>query len=111
MVVTITSIKLKSAFKFFPLSYMAMKIVKQLSGTNYQKKKTWGVWTLHYTLTAWNSEKELRDFAKSGAHLEAMKNSAKIAEEIRTYTYETDQFPNKREAKKLLQSKGKILNF
>lgn len=111
MTVTITSIKLKSAFKFFPLSYMALKIMRQLTGTHYRKKDTWGIWTLHYTITAWNSEKELKEFARSGAHLDAMKHSAKIAEEIKTYTYETDNFPGRKEARQLLREKGRALSF
>jgi hypothetical protein len=111
MTVTITSIKLKSAFKFFPLSYLALRIIRQLSGTNYLNKDTWGVWTLHFTVTAWNSEQELKDFARSGPHLEAMKQSAKIAEEIRTLTQEMDHFPTRKEARKLLAEQGSVIKF
>ena len=33
-----------------------------------------GVWTKHYTMSLWKNEEEMKAFALSGAHLEAMKN-------------------------------------
>ena len=111
MMVTITSIKLKSPWKFFALSYNALKIIRQLENTNYLQKKARGIWTLHYTITSWKSEQDLKAFAKSGAHLEAMKVSADIADEIRTHTYEAESFPSWKEAKALLSQYGKVLRF
>ncbi|MBX2971391.1 MAG: DUF3291 domain-containing protein [Cyclobacteriaceae bacterium] len=111
MMVTITSIQLKSPFKFFALSYRAMNIMFQLKKTNVAQMKKQGFWTKHYTMTAWNSEQELKDFAKSGAHLEAMKLSADIATEIRTLTMPMDQLPDWKTAKQLLEEKGKVLTF
>jgi hypothetical protein len=53
----------------------------------------------------------MKEFARSGAHLEAMKKSALLAEEIRTYTYETDLLPTWQDAKVLLLNKGKVLRY
>src|SRR5688500_4883894 len=111
MKVTITSIELKSPFKFFALSYRAMNILKQLSATNCLKKKSRGFWTKHYTMTLWENEHDLKTFAKSGSHLEAMKNSASIAKEIRTLTLDADKLPDWKEAKSLLKKQGRALNF
>ncbi|MBL7844361.1 MAG: DUF3291 domain-containing protein [Cyclobacteriaceae bacterium] len=111
MMVTITSIKLRSPWKFFALSYNAMKIIRQLESTNFLQKKARGIWTMHYTITSWKSEEDLKTFAKSGAHLQAMKVSADLAEEIRTLTYQTDTFPSWKEAKELLSERGKVLRF
>lgn len=110
MKVTITSIKLKGPFKFFALSFRALKIVKQLKTTNCENFKKTGFWTTHYTMTLWKDEIHLKEFAKSGAHLEAMKNSKLIAEEIRTITIDGDTLPSWREAKNLLK-KGKVINY
>lgn len=110
MKATITSIELKGPLKFFALSANAMKIIKQLKTTNCKAFKKQGFWTKHYTMTLWNSEEELRDFAKSGAHLEAMKLSKTLAKEIWTYTYETDSLPNWKEAKSLLRQ-GKVIRY
>jgi heme-degrading monooxygenase HmoA len=112
MHLTITSIKLRSLWDFFSLANYALKIVRQ---TQKEKgllafKKT-GIGKVHYTLTAWETEDDLKRFARTGAHLEAMKISAKISTEIRTYTYSTDKIPNWKEAKSLLESKGKVLTF
>lgn len=110
MKVTITSIELKSPMKFFGLSTQALKITKQLKSTQYKEFKKTGLWTKHYTMTLWNSEKELKDFAMSGAHLEAMKESKRIAKEIRTITIDSDSLPNWKEAKALLE-KGKVIQY
>lgn len=98
MKATITYIELNGPFKFFALSSMALKILKQLKATQCKDFKKKGVWTKHYTMTLWNNEDELKAFAQSGAHLEAMKASKKIAREIRTITIDAEQLPSWKEA-------------
>jgi hypothetical protein len=110
MKATITSIELKGPLKFFALSANALKIIRQLKTTNCKEFKKRGFWTKHYTMTLWNNESELKEFAKSGAHLNAMKLSKQMAKEIRTITIETDTLPSWDEAKKLLLN-AKVLNF
>lgn len=110
MKATITSIELKGPLKFFALSSRALQIIKQLRATNCKDFKKRGFWTTHYTMTLWNNEDELKQFALSGAHLEAMKASKQIAKEIRTITIHTDRLPNWREAKDLLK-KGKVIKY
>lgn len=110
MKVTITSIELKGPLKFFALSLSALKIVRQLKASNYKDFRKKGIWTKHYTMTLWNNEQEIKDFAQSGAHLEAMKNSKKIAREIRTITIDAESLPDWKEAI-LLLNKGKVLKY
>lgn len=64
----------------------------------------------HYTMTLWESEQDLKLFASSGAHLDAMKSSKEIAREIRTITIDADKLPNWKEAEKLLE-KGTSVKF
>jgi hypothetical protein len=45
-------------------------------------------------MTLWENDKQMKEFARSGAHLKAMKDSAKIAKEIRTVTIDADKFPD-----------------
>lgn len=104
MKVTITSIELKSPFKFFVLSKNAMYILRQLRATNCVQMKKRGFWMKHYTMTLWNNEQELKDFAMSGAHLQAMKASKSIAREIRTLTIDADVLPDWKTAIHLLAS-------
>jgi hypothetical protein len=112
MKVTITSVELKGPLKFFLLSYQALHITRQLKTTNCKAFKKRGIWTLHYTMTLWNSEAELKAFAKSGAHLDAMKRSKEIAKEIRTYTYDATELPAWKEAKQLLKDpKAHVFRF
>ena len=110
MKATITSIELKGPLKFFALSARALKIIRQLKATNCKDFKKRGIWTTHYTMTLWNNESELKEFARSGAHLDAMKKSKEIAKEIRTITIDTDALPSWDEAKKLLEN-AKVFKF
>ena len=73
------------------------------------KNSGFGYW--HYTVSAWESERDLKNFARSGAHREAMKASRKLSTEIRIYTFENEEFPAWNEAKKLIFENGKILSF
>ena len=88
-----------------------MLILKQLKAGPSKGIKTTGIGLTHYTMSLWETEKDMHDFYKSGAHLEAMKKSKKIAREIRTLTLEADDFKDWKTAKTLLKEQGKILRF
>jgi len=89
-----------------------MKIVLQLQKQKgFIKYKNVGFGYMHYTLSAWESEAAMKQFVPTGAHLAAMKNSSKLAAEIRTYTFESEQMPDWKEAKRLLAEKGKVLTY
>ena len=103
MKATITQLKLKSPFHFFFLSSYAWKIIKQLNGSPHLKFKKKGVWLNHYTMTLWKNEEDLKKFAQSGAHLDAMKKSKRIAREIKTLTIETEKLPDWKSAKTMLR--------
>ncbi len=61
-------------------------------------------------MTLWNNDDELKAFARSGAHLDAMKMSKEIAKEIKTLTIDADKLPTWQEAQKLLET-AKSLRF
>ncbi|MES2617741.1 MAG: DUF3291 domain-containing protein [Bacteroidota bacterium] len=112
MYITITSIELKNLFKFFGLAKYALDILKQLKKEQgFTAFRKTGIGKTHYTLTAWESEADLKRFARSGAHLTAMKASADLAASISTYTFQSDTIPNWKAAKVMLQEKGKKMNF
>jgi hypothetical protein len=115
MVVNITSIKLRSLWKFFALSYYALQIIRQTkTQKGFLKVRSTGFGYLHYTLTSWEAEDDLRKFARSGAHLQAMKKSSALATEIRTYSYhvrDSASLPTWNEARTLLNEKGKVIKF
>lgn len=110
MIATITSIELKSPLNYFSLSFRAWKIMEQLKTAGHIDFKKKGVWTKHYTMTLWPSEKEMKEFAKSGAHKKAMHNSRGLAKEIRTITIDAKELPTWSEAKQLL-TEGKVITF
>lgn len=112
MVITITSITLRSVWKFFALTNNARKIQGQATRSpGFVRMKNTGWGKLHYTLSVWESEAALKAFARSGAHLEAMKKSKDLSTELSTYTYESPTEPDWAAAKALLAEKGKVLKF
>lgn len=104
MKLTITSIELKSIFKFFPLSRYALNILIQLKATDYKGFKKQGLGKMHYTMTLWESEAQLRAFASSGAHLEAMKKAATIAKEIKILTVDAEELLDWKTAKSMIKN-------
>ena len=94
------------------MSYLALKIVRQ-TGTQkgFVEMKNTGFGYLHFTLSVWESEADMKDFARSGAHLKAMKSSQKLSTEIRIYTFQSEQVPDWKEAKQLLFEKGRVISF
>lgn len=112
MFITVTSIKLRSVWLFFKLSLNGMHIVKQTrQEKGFIKMKNTGFGYMHYTLSAWESDEDIKRFAHSGAHKEAMKQTKQLATEIQIYTYQGIELPSWKEAKHLLNEKGKTLTF
>lgn len=103
MKATVTYIELKSPLKVFLFVQLVSKILKQLKGTSYKGFRSQGFWTKYYTITLWNDETEMKAFASSGAHLEAMKNSKSFAKEIKTITFDTYVLPSWKDAKAALK--------
>ena len=112
MFITITSLHLRSFWGFFKLSWWGLKISNQAKKEKgFVAMKNTGFGKLHYTLTQWQSHDDLKRFAHSGEHLNAMKESGKLATEIFTYSYESDSLPDWKSAKSLLVKNGKPLTF
>jgi hypothetical protein len=112
MYITLTSIRLKSVWKFFPLSYNGMQIVKQCQKEKgFAGIKNTGFGKDHYTMSKWETEEDRSRFYRTGAHAEAMKKSAALATELVVYSFEADEFPNWKTAKRLLKEKGKVMRF
>ena len=110
MKLSITYLELHSPFHFFELSSKVLKIMKQLKNTSCNTYKTSGFWKKHYTMTLWEDAQEMKEFARSGAHLEAMKASSKIAKEIKVVTIDGDQLISWKEAKEIIR-KAKKSNY
>ena len=70
-----------------------------------------GFWTKHYTMSGWDSPEPMKAFARSGAHLEAMKPSGALAKEIKTLVLEAPVFPSWKEAQQALDENGKSRAF
>lgn len=111
MIAVITLIELKNPFKFFELSWLALKIVKQLKKSRFIDYKNTGFWTTHYTMTLWKDKEDMHDFARNGAHLDAMRKSAGLAKEIRTLVVEVSDLPKWKDARNILLKDGKSIFY
>lgn len=111
MLISVTCLKLRSPFKIPLLIRYSATIFKQLESTNCLGVKTRGIWKNHYTMTQWESYEEMRDFAKSGAHKEAMKMSKTLAKEILVLSFEQDDAPSWKEVRKFLKEDGSIYRY
>ena len=110
MIASITSIQLKSPFKLLAFYRSVLPTVKQLQSGPCVQFRTKGFWTRHYTISLWNNTEEMRAFATSGAHLDAMKKRKQVATEVRTISIQTDTLPEWKTALAHLE-KGKVLKF
>jgi heme-degrading monooxygenase HmoA len=112
MIINVTSIKLKSVWLFFRLTMHGFKIQQQAKKSKgFIKMKNTGFGYDHFTLSVWENSEDLKSFAVSGAHKEAMKISRELAREIRTYTYTAENIPGWSDVKKLLQSNSKVITY
>ena len=111
MIISITLIKLKTPLHYFRLVFHYLKIAKQANSEHCLLVKSSGLWTTFYTLTQWQSMEDLKRFMRKGNHLRAMKISSLIAMEIRTHSFETTTVINWREAKRLVNEKGKVIKL
>lgn len=110
MVVTLTSLRLKSLWGFFILSWWGLKITLQARRSKgFVKMRNTGFGYMHYTASVWNSAEEARNFAHSGAHLRAMKNWKSLSTEIRILTFPGEELPSWADAKALLATQGRRL--
>lgn len=112
MVITVTSLRLRRLWGYFKLTYLAMFVVKQTrTQPGFILMNNTGFGYLHYTLSVWETKEALEQFARTGAHLAAMKQSRQLATEINTYTFESTQIPDWKEAKQALLKNGRRLTF
>lgn len=106
MKLIITCIELRSPFSFFALSRMALDISRQLKKSRCVQFRKKGFWTKHYTMTLWQNEEDMREFAHSGDHLKAMKVAGTLAREIRTVALTVDELPKWDRAIGLLEGRS-----
>ena len=85
--------------------------MRQINEAGCLGVRTFGIWRNHYTMTKWDSHEAMRQFASSGAHREATKQSSNLATEVNVFTIEAQEFPSWKEAKALLSDQGKKYSF
>jgi hypothetical protein len=113
MIIAITSIRLRSLWNLFKFGSLVGQILKQIKSQKgfVTMKASPSIGYTHYTVSAWRSEADLKTFARSGAHLSAMKQTARISTEVKSYIYQAETTPDIKSAKKILAEKGKVITY
>ena len=112
MYVSVTSFLVKSPWANVLFQIHALSSFMQAGKSKgILKKETFSPFRKVYsTLTHWESKEDMITFRNSGAHLKAMKLSAKMGHGITT-GWETDQFIEREEALRRLHSeKGSLIS-
>lgn len=109
MILSITSLKVKRFYQLFKIWPYSFQNVLQLQrNSKCVAFKTIGFTNPSYTMTLWENEKDLKDYVTSGAHLSAMQEAVKWAEEIKSVRVESNSLITWKEAKKIIASQGKL---
>lgn len=111
MIISISKLKLKSIWKFGAFMKYTAKSVQQLNKSKCLDFKANIALTEHYTYSLWENQQDLHAFSTWGEHRKAVKNARRFTKEIKTYTYEGDSFPGWKEAKSLVNEKGKAIKY
>lgn len=107
MIVSITKIKLNSYLKVFAFMRFNSRIITQLQNSKAKKYKVKGSWNLKtwYTMSLWETEEDLIQFYRNGAHLEAMKNARYFSNDIDSTRVESNDLIGWSEGIKILNLK------
>lgn len=107
MIVSVTKMELNSYSKLIAFFKFNGQIIKELQHTQCKKHKVTGSWNLKvwYTMTLWESEKDINEFYRNGTHLEAMKQSIKFSSKIQSHRIQKEDLMPWKEAKKFFGSK------
>lgn len=111
MILSITSLKVKSFFDLFRVWPYSFKCVLQLQrNSKCVGFKTIGFGNPSYTMTLWKNEEDMLEYFRSGAHARAMREATRWAREIRSLRLERESLIDWKEAKQLINSEGKVFS-
>ena len=107
MILSITKIELNSYSKLIAFLKFTGQIMSELKQSKCIKVKATGSWNLKdwYTMTLWETEKDINDFYRNGTHLEAMKQSKTFSSNIQSKRLPKEGFISWTEAKMLLSDR------
>lgn len=100
MIVTATELEFRSPWAYALFLVRVGAVKRQLSAAPGLLRFALG-W--NRTITAWEDAERMRAFRNSGAHLEVMRETARIGR-AKSATWETDAFPTWRDARRRLDA-------
>ncbi|WP_409292510.1 DUF3291 domain-containing protein [Peribacillus sp. SCS-37] len=107
MFVSVTRLRLKGKRKlplFFWHTLKSKSQVKKSEGLLYSSLNNEG-WDTYWTLTIWENKNTMKEYRNKGSHINAMKVSRKIADELEFINWEAGDNPTWDECKERLHHK------
>ncbi|MEZ4360178.1 MAG: hypothetical protein R3B48_08355 [Kofleriaceae bacterium] len=111
MIVVVTYFRIRSIIRGFELFLHEHRIKKQLREMDCKGYRMRAILKDVYTMTMWETEEQMIRFARSGAHLESMKSTARLGSQFRSVTFEASAMPPWKEAIAKLEKDGKVVNY
>ncbi|WP_039119627.1 hypothetical protein [Flavobacterium sp. JRM] len=111
MIVSITKIKSVSLLKSMSLFGVEYRLKKQMKEVKCLKYRSLKLFRIVYTMTLWRDHEHMLEFRNNGEHRNVMKDIGKIAVYGAYVSYETEKSPSWRSAIKMLDEKGKKVNY
>lgn len=109
MIVVVTSIRLKSPLSLFKHYRFAVGSIVQLkTNSSCVGFKTGGFYPKQFTMTLWNNAEEMKKYARTGTHLQAMQHVRSVATEVQTISFEATELPDWKVATEKLLAGKKI---
>ncbi|ARU61824.1 hypothetical protein CBW65_12875 [Tumebacillus avium] len=107
MLISITRLHVRG---LWAMPFFAMHVIRSVSQSRQAKgllhfsTNREGLYT-YWTLTAWESESDMKEFRNKGNHLKAMQKARGIADELQYHRYEGDTVPSWDDAMRALHEK------
>jgi hypothetical protein len=104
MFISVTRLHLKGKRmlpKFFLYTMKSIRQVKKANGLMHSSVNNEG-WSTFWTLTVWENKECMKAYRDNGNHLQAMRISRKIAQELEKINWESDRIPRWSECKERL---------
>lgn len=108
--VSITGLELKSVFRY---PQFMMYAVPSFAQAQASPGNVWtdarGVNGIQHTLTVWESRRDMLNYLRQGAHLDAMKASKSVGQYGKVYGYNSAEIPTWSDALELWHTKGRVV--
>ncbi|UKN02938.1 DUF4188 domain-containing protein [Paracrocinitomix mangrovi] len=113
MIISLGKFELEKTSKLFRFLRMSKRIEEQAKASKgvLDVKLSGGSIKKFYVITVWEDIDSMKQFAHSGAHMEAIKQAKELSSQIKLLYYEGTLVPEFNEVKKILESDENVRTY